>query len=96
MDRKLAVAPAHSLAAMQSELEEAWDALHAATPAGWYVRRPSYHDKQARMAAVRLLPGRAALRAAIRAATRSGPRRAGVVAEMARCRDLIRCGSVLM
>jgi len=27
-------------------LQEAWDALHAATPAGWFVGRPSYHDER--------------------------------------------------
>jgi hypothetical protein len=29
-----------------SELEAAWDALLAATPTGWYVGRPSYHDER--------------------------------------------------
>lgn len=27
-------------------LEDARDALHDATPAGWYVGRPSYHDER--------------------------------------------------
>jgi hypothetical protein len=27
-------------------LEAAWDALHAATPRGWYVGSPSYHDER--------------------------------------------------
>jgi hypothetical protein len=26
------------------ELEAAWAAVHDATPTGWYVGRPSYHD----------------------------------------------------
>ena len=28
------------------ELEAAWAAVHDATPAGWYVGRPSYHDER--------------------------------------------------
>jgi hypothetical protein len=28
------------------DLEAAWDAVHDATPAGWYVGRPSYHDER--------------------------------------------------
>ena len=27
-------------------MEDAWDAVHEATPAGWYVGRPSYHDER--------------------------------------------------
>jgi len=29
-----------------SEREEAWEAVHEALPAGWYVGRPSYHDER--------------------------------------------------
>ncbi len=29
-----------------TDLAAAWDALHEATPAGWYVGRPSYHDER--------------------------------------------------
>lgn len=29
-----------------TDLEDAWDALHAATPRGWYVGRPNYHDER--------------------------------------------------
>jgi len=25
---------------------EAWSDLHDATPAGWYIGRPSYHDER--------------------------------------------------
>ena len=28
------------------DLEEAWSALHDATPAGWYVGRPTYYDER--------------------------------------------------
>jgi hypothetical protein len=28
------------------DLEDAWDALHAATPQGWYVGRPSHHPER--------------------------------------------------
>ncbi len=31
---------------MASDLEAAWDAVHAALPPGWYVGRPSYHDER--------------------------------------------------
>lgn len=31
---------------MDADLTTAWGALHAATPAGWYVGRPSYHDER--------------------------------------------------
>jgi hypothetical protein len=27
-------------------LEDAWDALHAAAPRGWYVGRPSFHHER--------------------------------------------------
>ncbi|MDP8904495.1 MAG: hypothetical protein M3N29_04150 [Chloroflexota bacterium] len=30
-----------------SELRDAWAELHAATPTGWYVGRPTYHDDRA-------------------------------------------------
>ena len=29
---------------MMTDLEDTRDAVHAATPAGWYVGRPTYHD----------------------------------------------------
>ncbi len=29
-----------------SELDAAWEAVHAALPVGWYVGRPSYHDER--------------------------------------------------
>ena len=29
-----------------SDLEEAWNAVHDATPKGWHVGRPSYHDER--------------------------------------------------
>ena len=29
---------------MSADLEEAWDDLHDARPAGWFVGRPSYHE----------------------------------------------------
>jgi len=31
---------------MTDEPEEAWDAVHAATPDGWYVGRPSEHPER--------------------------------------------------
>jgi hypothetical protein len=30
---------------MPSDLEEAWNALHDATPAGWFVGRPGYVER---------------------------------------------------
>ncbi len=29
-----------------SDLEEAWNAVHDATPAGWHVGRPTYYDER--------------------------------------------------
>ncbi len=40
---KLALAPCHHRG---MSLRDAWHGLHAATPAGWYVGRPSYHDER--------------------------------------------------
>ncbi len=31
---------------MSGALERAWCDLHEATPAGWYIGRPSYHDER--------------------------------------------------
>lgn len=31
---------------MSADLEEAWNAVHDATPAGWYVGRPSLHNER--------------------------------------------------
>jgi len=31
---------------MTATLEEAWNAVHDATPAGWHVGRPTYHDER--------------------------------------------------
>jgi len=31
---------------MTTTLQEAWNALHDATPAGWHVGRPSTHDER--------------------------------------------------
>lgn len=31
---------------MESDLEEAWEELHAAMPPGWRVGRQSYHDER--------------------------------------------------
>ncbi len=33
-------------AGVSADLEEAWIAVHDATPAGWYVGRPSYSDER--------------------------------------------------
>jgi hypothetical protein len=31
---------------MASDLEDAWEALLAVVPAGWYVGHPCYHDER--------------------------------------------------
>ncbi len=31
---------------MTTDLEDAWSTLHDATPAGWQVGRPYYHDER--------------------------------------------------
>jgi hypothetical protein len=42
------------------DVEVAWNAVHDATPAGWYVGRPSYYDERREWGHVQLRSVRAA------------------------------------
>ncbi len=69
-----------------SDLEEAWNAVHDATPKGWHVGRPSYHDERRQWVQYAFDPSerpRVGLRS--REWTAVGATEAEVVAEMARC-----------
>ena len=35
-----------SSAGVSADLEEAWNAVHDATPSGWHVGRPTYYDER--------------------------------------------------
>ena len=71
---------------MRPEAEHAWDELHAATPAGWYVGTPVYHVEREQWAPYaydtteRVKIGRRS-----REWTAVGPTEVDAVREMARC-----------
>jgi hypothetical protein len=80
---------------MPSDLEDAWDALHAATPPGWYVGRPSFHPERNEWLLYAFDPaeiGHVGIRK--REWTAVASTEAGVVAKMARCLAEIRAGRV--
>jgi len=69
-----------------TDLEAARDAIHDATPAGWYVGRPSYHDERDEWVQYVFDPAerpKVALRS--REWTAVAPTEEAVVREMARC-----------
>ncbi len=49
---------------MSADLEDAWSALHDATPAGWHVGRPSYHSERRQWVQYALWSERASARRA--------------------------------
>jgi hypothetical protein len=68
------------------ELRSAWDQLHAATPAGWYVGTPVYHVERREWALYAFdTTERAHIGRRSREWTALAPSEAGVVREMARC-----------
>jgi len=70
-----------------TELEDVWAALHDATPPGWFVGRPSYHDERRQWVQYAFDPkerARVGLRS--REWTAVAQTEAGVVREMARSR----------
>jgi hypothetical protein len=78
-----------------TDLEEAWHALHAATPAGWYVGQPSYHDEKRQWLLYAFHPGeRPLLGLRNREWTAVAGTEVDVVREMARCLRQIRAGRV--
>ncbi len=69
-----------------TDLAAAWDALHEATPAGWHVGRPSYHDERREWLMYAFDPSerpKVGLRS--REWTAVSQSEEGVVREMARC-----------
>jgi hypothetical protein len=77
-----------------ADLEQAWDALQAATPVGWYVGRPSYHLERDEWLLYAFDPSeRAVVGVRSREWTAIGSTELGVVREMARCLALIREGT---
>jgi hypothetical protein len=73
--------------------EAAWDKLHAVTPAGWYVGRPSYHDRRREWVMYAFDPSeRAVVGVRQREWEAVADSEEGVVREMARCLREIREG----
>lgn len=71
---------------MTSGLEEAWDALLAVVPRGWYVGKPSYHEERTEWLQYAFDPSeRAVVGVRSREWTAVASTEEGVVREMARC-----------
>ncbi len=88
---KLALAPCHHRG---MSLRDAWQGLHDATPSGWYVGRPSYHDERHEWVMYAFDPSerpKVGLRG--REWTAVAPTEEGVVREMARCLGELREGT---
>ncbi len=69
-----------------SDLEEAWNAVHDATPKGWYVGRPTYYDERRQWHQYAFDPSeRPVVGLRSREWTAIGSSELEVVAEMARC-----------
>lgn len=67
-------------------LRDAWQDLHDATPAGWHVGRPSYHDERREWLQYAFDPSeRPQIGLRSREWTAVGDCEEGVVSEMARC-----------
>ena len=75
---------------MTNEREAAWDELHAATPPGWWVRSPSYHNEPDEWLLYAFDPSeRPIVGLRSREWEVRGESEVGVVREMARCRRKI-------
>jgi hypothetical protein len=82
---------------MGSEREEAWDALLAVAPTGWYVGRPSYHLERDEWLLYAFDPSeRAVVGVRSRELTAKASTEVGVVREMARCLRAIADGKARM
>lgn len=74
------------LAYVASQGEKAWEQLHEATPAGWYVGRPSYHPERQEWLLYAFDPSeRAVVGIRKREWTAVAESEEAVVREMARC-----------
>jgi len=69
-----------------ADLEEAWSAVHDATPAGWHVGRPSHHPERSEWVQYAFDPSeRPVVGLRSREWTAIGSSELEVVREMARC-----------
>ena len=80
---------------MPTDLDDAWGDLHDATPAGWYVGRPSFDDGHRAWEQYAFDPSERAV-AGVRSRewTAVAATELEVVRELARCLRLIREGRV--
>ena len=78
---------------MTTTLQEAWNAVRDATPAGWHVGRPSLHSERRQWIMYASDPsGRPVVGLRSRELTAMAESEEGVVREMARCLREIREG----
>ena len=77
------------------ELEAAWAAVHDATPTGWHVGRPSYHDERHEWTQYAFDP-RETAKVGVRSRewTAIGATETDVLLKMARCLRQIGAGRV--
>ena len=74
-----------------TERADAWAKLHAATPPGWWVGRPSYHNERRQWVMYAFDPSeRAIVGVRQREWTAVGESEEAAVREMARCLALIK------
>ena len=80
---------------MSTDLDDAWRDLHDATPAGWFVGRPSYDERRHVWEQYAFEPSERA-HGGVRSGewTTVGPTELEVISELARCLRLIREGRV--
>lgn len=80
---------------MPTDLDAAWNDLHNAKPAGWYVGRPSHDERQKLWEQYAFNPlERAQVGVRSREWTAVAPTKLGVIRELACCMRLIREGRV--
>ena len=78
---------------MSAALEEAWSQVHDATPAGWYVGRPTYHNERRQWVQYAFDPSeRPVVGLRSREWTARAESEEAVVREMARCLAELREG----
>ncbi len=78
---------------MSAALEEAWNAVHDATPAGWHVGRPTYYDERRQWHQYAFDPSeRPVVGLRSREWTAVGATEVEAVAEMTRCLRAISAG----
>jgi hypothetical protein len=76
-----------------TDLEEAWNAVHEDTPAGWYVGRPSYQVERQEWVMYAFDPSeRSKVGLRSREWTAVAATEEGMVREMARCLEELREG----